>query len=146
MQFIQKTCSNSIVTFFCASRFHVEVVVLLPVNFQQITTPQPRPLAASPFEQSLLVILQALPTNTRSFTFTLQPHPDAPTRTFRQHFFASWSLMENYLTQNADNIRAGHTDLSIIKVKAGMPISLSPMIWIRMHMFSWSITLTLSFA
>lgn len=142
---MQRACFDSTVTFFCASRFHVEVVVILPVDFQHITSPQPRPLAASPFERSLLTVLQGLPTNTRSFTLTLQPHPDASTRTFREQFFETWTLMEGYFAQNANNIRAGHTDLSAIKVRAGAPITLSPMIWYERHMWSWTLRLAWTF-
>lgn len=142
---VQESCFNSTVKFFCASRFHVELVVLLPLDFQHITTPQPRPLAVSPFERALLTLLQALPTNTRSLTLTLQPHPDASTRTFREYLFETWTLMEFYLAQNTDYIRAGHTDLSAIKVRAGAPITLSPVIWYERHMWSWTVRLTWTF-
>ena len=138
---VQKMSSNSTVTFFCAPSFHVEVVMLLPINVQLITTPQPRPLALSPFEHSILTVLQALPTNTRSFTLTLQPRPHASTRTFRQHFFEIWTLMENYLAQNANDIRAGNTDLSTFKVLAGAPIVLSPMIYYHGIIRSWNVRL-----
>jgi len=50
--------------------------------------------------------------------------------------------MENYLAQNAKDIRAGHADLSAIKVKAGAPITLSPMIYYQRDIRAWTVRLT----
>ncbi|KAF1925915.1 uncharacterized protein M421DRAFT_423204 [Didymella exigua CBS 183.55] len=53
MTSIQNTSFSSIITFFCASRLHVEAVILLPMNFLLLPTPRPRPLATTPFERSI---------------------------------------------------------------------------------------------
>lgn len=46
--------------------------------------------------------------------------------------------MENYLAQNADDLCAGLTDLSVVKVRAGAPIILYPMNSYRMRVARWT--------
>jgi hypothetical protein len=139
---IQKLYTKSLFTAFCASSFHIETIVLLPIDFMHIATSQPRPFTASLFKNTFLSLLRALPLNTRSVTFTLQPHPDALRRTFRDYPVEPYTFLRYYLARGADDIRAGHTDLFAIKLMAGAPpIVVSPTLFWEIRVSRFNLTL-----
>lgn len=120
---------NQLVTvFFSAATYHVEIVLQPPQTFFAQNLPPPVQQAQTLIDALASSCVGVCPSNTRSVTITLQPHPKASLSSLSRYFDATWSTLEDLFNRTFGDTKEGKTDLRRITILAGSSAHMVPQI------------------